>query len=225
MTGIKDKFTQIGGQFLVSDNDIGKYLSDINAFIFDWDGVFNNGYKDSERGSIFSEADSMGCNMLRFNQWRISKSIPLFFIITGENNDTAVEFAKREHFTGVYTRIKNKRKALENIVVSYDVSFKEIAFVFDDIIDISAAGLCKLALCVRRKSSPLFTNYLVEQSICQYITGNEGGNHAVREICELLMGLTGEYNKTISKRIEFDAEYQQYLSERNSTETRIETSI
>jgi 3-deoxy-D-manno-octulosonate 8-phosphate phosphatase (KDO 8-P phosphatase) len=223
MTGIKDKFTQTGGHFLVSDSEIAAYLSDIKIFIFDWDGVFNNGYKDSERGSMFSEADSMGCNMLRFNQWRISKSIPLFFIITGENNITAIEFAKREHFTGVVTRCKNKKTALENIVENYNVPLKEIAFVFDDIIDISAAGLCKLAICVRRNSSPLFTDYLAEHSICQYITGNEGGNHAVREISELLMGLTGEYDQTISKRIAFDADYQQYLSERNNINTIIET--
>ncbi len=224
MIGIKEKFIQAGGHFLVSDYEIAEYLSDIHAFIFDWDGVFNNGSKDSERGSIFSEADSMGCNMLRFNQWRISKSIPLFFIITGENNKTAVEFARREHFNGVFSRSLDKRKALEYIMKTYHVSFKEMAFVFDDIADIGAAGMCKLSFCVRRKSSPLFTDYLIEHSICQYITGSEGGNHAVREISELLMGLTGQYNATISERIEFNIEYQHFLSEKISINTKIETS-
>lgn len=224
MTGIRDKFIQIGGAFLTSEEAIAKKLSKVNVFIFDWDGVFNDGCKSFERGSGFSEADAMGINMLRFNHWRIREKMPLIFIITGENNTTAIEFAKREHFNAVYIRFLNKIQALKHIVETYGVSYDEMAFVFDDVLDIDAARLCKLALCVRRDASPMFKDYLIEREICHYISGNEGGNHAVREISELLLGLTGQYNKTISKRIEFGEDYKQYLSQRNLVVTEIISS-
>jgi 3-deoxy-D-manno-octulosonate 8-phosphate phosphatase (KDO 8-P phosphatase) len=222
MTGIKEKFNQVGGNFLVPEVEIARDLSKIQAFIFDWDGVFNNGAKGAEIGSLFSEADAMGANMLRFNHWRISKILPLFFIITGENNRTAIEFAQREHFNGVYVSYLHKRKALEHIVENYGVSLDTMVFVFDDILDVEAARSCKLALCVKRNASPLFRDYLIERSICQYITGHEGGNNAVREISELLVGLSGQYGETISKRIEFGDEYLQYLAMRKKVATKVE---
>lgn len=224
MDGVKNKFIEIGGHFLVSDKEITRDLLKINAFIFDWDGVFNNGSKNSESGSSFSEPDALGTNMLRFNHWRIFKKIPHFFIISGANNLTAIEFAKREHFNAVYIRYLNKRKAIEHIVENFGVEVDQMAFVFDDILDLDIAGLCKLNFCVRRNASPLFYDYLIAHSICQYITGNEGGNHAVREISELLMGLTGQYNETISKRIEFGDEYKEYLSQRTLINTMIATA-
>lgn len=54
------------GQFVTSEADIAKRLSKAKAFIFDWDGVFNNGFKQGQAGSGFSEVDSMGTNLLRF---------------------------------------------------------------------------------------------------------------------------------------------------------------
>ncbi len=221
---IKDKFIGIGGEFLIPEPELAKLVPGINTFIFDWDGVFNNGIKGTDKGSLFSEADSMGCNMLRFNHWRITSSMPCFFIVTGENNLTAIDFAKREHFNGVYTNCKNKKTALDNITEIYNVLPAETAFIFDDILDVAAAACCKLAICVRRKASPLFTEFILENLICQYVTGNEGGNNAVREVAELIVGLTGKYSETINKRIEFDSDYQQYLSQRNNINTLITTS-
>lgn len=224
MKKIGDKFSQIGGNFLVPEDEIAKELSKINAFIFDWDGVFNNGTKGSERGSGFSEADAMGVNMLRFNYWRMLGKLPLVIIITGENNTAATDLAKREHFNAVYMRFLKKEQALQHIAKTYGTSYDEMAFVFDDVLDVDAASLCKLAFCVRRNSSPMFKEYIVEHKICHYITGHEGGNHAVREISELLMGLSGQYNETISKRIDFDGDYKQYLFQRNLIITGIETA-
>jgi 3-deoxy-D-manno-octulosonate 8-phosphate phosphatase (KDO 8-P phosphatase) len=222
MTGIREKFSRIGGTFLVSEDEIARELLKINVFVFDWDGVFNNGLKASERGSGFSEADAMGVNMLRYNHWSILKKLPLLFIITGENNPTSIEFAKREHFNAVYVQFLNKRNALQHIVENYSVSYNEMAFVFDDILDIDAGSLCKLAFCVNRNASPMFKEYIVKHKVCHYITAYEGGNHAVREISELLIGLTGGYNETITKRVEFGEDYKLYLSHRNLISTEIE---
>jgi 3-deoxy-D-manno-octulosonate 8-phosphate phosphatase (KDO 8-P phosphatase) len=64
-------------------------------------------------------------------------------------------------------------------------------------------------------------DYIKQNKICNYISGLSGENHAVREICELLIGLSGDYNRTIELRIQFKGEYEEYLSKRNTINTDI----
>jgi 3-deoxy-D-manno-octulosonate 8-phosphate phosphatase (KDO 8-P phosphatase) len=221
---IQEKFTHLGGIFLSSQDVISEKLQSTKGIIFDWDGVFNNGIKGSESASGFSEADSMGLNMFRFNQWRLTGKIPITCIITGENNSSAVEFAKREHLHAVYSRFANKITALNHLSKTYTISFRELAFVMDDILDLSASSQCNLSFCIRRNASPLFQEFVSTVMPCDYITANEGGKHAIRELCEMLIGIGGQYKETIQSRIFYDEAYKQYITERNLINTEIETS-
>jgi len=45
---IPELFTSIGGRFISEPELISAKLKTIKAFIFDWDGVFNNGQKSAE---------------------------------------------------------------------------------------------------------------------------------------------------------------------------------
>jgi 3-deoxy-D-manno-octulosonate 8-phosphate phosphatase (KDO 8-P phosphatase) len=45
------------------------------------------------------------------------------------------------------------------------------------------------------------------------------GQYAIREGCELIMGLRDNYEKSIENRISFSASYQAYLKQRNEKET------
>ena len=109
---LEQKFVKLGGTFLTPAKRINSSLADIKAFVFDWDGVFNDGRKTSETDSTFSEIDSMGINLLRFDYWLRNRQIPRIFIITGMKNQAATEFSKREHFDGIFLNVKNKREAL-----------------------------------------------------------------------------------------------------------------
>lgn len=213
---LQSDFENIGGQFLSSLAEMQEKIKEIDVFLFDWDGVFNNGIKSSVQGSPFSEADSMGINMLRFSHYLLYGKMPHVGIITGENNQTAVQFAEREHLDAVMLKAKNKGEALEAFCKKFGCASNQCLFVFDDILDISATLKSKMALGVRRAASPLFYNYLIEEGICDYISGNEGGEHAVREICELIIGLQDNYQKTVEARIEFKEEYTRYLTLRQS---------
>jgi 3-deoxy-D-manno-octulosonate 8-phosphate phosphatase (KDO 8-P phosphatase) len=56
-----------GGALLVaSAGELRARLAGVRAFLFDWDGVFNTGLKSDGSPSGFSEADSMGTNLIRF---------------------------------------------------------------------------------------------------------------------------------------------------------------
>src|SRR5579872_4420715 len=93
---IKNAFTSLGGRFITPAETIKSKLQDIQAFIFDWDGVFNTGFKSEVAPSLFSEIDAAGLNLMRYGYYRINKTLPLCGIITGEENPAAVHFSKRE---------------------------------------------------------------------------------------------------------------------------------
>src|SRR4051812_22453306 len=114
-------FTELGGRFCRPFAEFKDRLSKIKAYVFDWDGVFNDGVKpDSNRaaqgGSPFSEIDSMGTNMLRFGHWMATGELPFVAIITGEENPTAQYLAQREHFHAVYFKSANKLIAFEHFL-------------------------------------------------------------------------------------------------------------
>jgi len=218
---IEKTFIAIGGVFLRTVSQIKSDLTAIEAFIFDWDGVFNSGIKTGDSGSPFSEVDSMGINLLRFSRWLNNKKIPLVFVITGENNPAALKLSQRESFNGIFLNCKDKKQALERIAEKYSIMYQNMAVVFDDVLDIEIAQLSGLSFCVGRKSTPLLENYIKTNGTCAYITGSSGDKNAVREVCELLMGIDEMYEKTIQKRIEFSSDYQQYLKERNRVEAEV----
>src|SRR6185312_9555036 len=132
------------GRFLMPLELIQARLFKIKAFVFDWDGVFNNGAKDENGSSPFSEVDSMGVNMLRFNYYLRMGHVPLTIVLSGEKNKAAFTLSNREHFNANYYNIKDKKKALTHICDTFHVKPHEIVFVFDDILDLSMAELCGL---------------------------------------------------------------------------------
>jgi 3-deoxy-D-manno-octulosonate 8-phosphate phosphatase (KDO 8-P phosphatase) len=220
---IESLFTKGGGQFCIPAADIQRKLENIKAFVFDWDGVFNDGSKRDQTGSGFTEPDAMGTNILRFSYWLKNKSLPVTAIITGEENESALFLGKREHFTSLYFKASNKQKSFEHFLKSNNLQGHEVAFVFDDVLDLAVAGQCGIRLAAHRKSNPLFNEYIVANHLVDYLTS--ANQFAVREACELLMGLNTNYDEAITHRMNFSETYQQYLQQRQQVETAIFSGI
>jgi 3-deoxy-D-manno-octulosonate 8-phosphate phosphatase (KDO 8-P phosphatase) len=212
-------FADLGGVFVVAATDLAAKIKNIQALIFDWDGVFNDGTKDAQRPSTFNEADSMGTNMLRYGLWRRSGRLPVSAVISGEKNAAAEYFAKREHFDAIYAGIADKRRAVAHLCAAHNISPEAIACVFDDINDLSMAKLCGVRCLVRRPASPLFTRYTRDNQLCDYITGSESGHQTVREFSELFLGLSGVFEKVIASRLAFDQPYREYFRRRQAVST------
>lgn len=219
MENIEKQFSDLGGTFVTSYPNLKEKAAKIKAVIFDWDGVFNTGLKISDMGSAFSEPDTMGMNMFKLDYWLRNKHLPYTFIITGENNQLALKVANREKMHAVFLSYINKTEALNIICDQYGLKREEIVFVYDDILDIGVAKEVGVSLFIHRSGSPLTTNYVVLNGICDYVTGNAGGDFAVREVCELLIGMNGDMNKTIETRIRFKGDYENYLADRSHIET------
>jgi 3-deoxy-D-manno-octulosonate 8-phosphate phosphatase (KDO 8-P phosphatase) len=188
--------------------------------IFDWDGIFNSGAKGTVP-SNFNEIDSMGINMLRFGIYLLHKTIPFTAIVTGENNETAFHWAKREHLDVIYYKVKDKKTILPELKKNYNILPEEILFVFDDILDLSLAKKTGLRFLVRHASNPLFTEYCRQNHLCDYITRNSGDQKALREISELSLYLTGKFTETIEGRIRFDGPYNDFLQLKTKRHTKV----
>jgi 3-deoxy-D-manno-octulosonate 8-phosphate phosphatase (KDO 8-P phosphatase) len=220
---IAETFIKQGGVFRISPESLAEKFTQIRGVVLDWDGVFHSGYKGEGYSGLFSEADSMGLNMLRYGHWRRKSELLHVSIVSGENNPTAVKFAEREHLT-VCTKISDKKGAIDHLCRMENLKPSQIVCVFDDINDLSMAQVCGLRVQVKRQGSPLFVQYTDDHSLCDYVTAHSARDNAVREICELFLGLSGSYEHVVKSRMDFDKEYQQYLQARNSNKVNCYTS-
>ncbi|MBL7917070.1 MAG: phosphatase [Bacteroidia bacterium] len=207
------------GTFTTSEKTVLEKLSQAKAYIFDWDGVFNNSFKQGQFGSGFSEVDSMGTNLLRFSHFLKNKELPLTAIISGEKNESAQFFANREHFDFAFYKIANKIDALNFICKQKNIKPNEVVYFFDDVLDLSIAKVCGVRILINKPAIQLFTNYCIKNNLADYLTACDGGNHGIREASEMLMQIRGNFDDVLKIRTDFGPEYKSYLTKRNEVNT------
>lgn len=218
---IASHFEHMGATFVIPPIQIANRLKNIKAFVFDWDGVFNDGIKGHDRSSGFSEADAMALHILRYAYWRTTGQVPVIALITAQKNESAVKFAEREHLTRVYYNFKDKYLAVEMLSKDYGFTKEDIATTFDDIIDYPLSMTSNVRFLINRKASPLFKSYFIKHNLCDYVTACESPNHPVREICELVIGLLGIYDDVLITRFSEKEKYQEFWKARNEKPTEL----
>ncbi len=218
MNSVFEKFTLKGGKFLIGEKVFLEKLNKIKVFIFDWDGVFTDGSKDANLQSKFNESDSVGLNLLRFSYYLKYQQTPVVAIVSGEKNLSAFTLVKREFIHKHYFKIPHKIMAFHHLCESLNISAEETAFVFDDILDLSIASKCGLRMYVSKPSAVLFDNHILKNQLADYVCFSKDF-YAVREVCELLMGLYNNFEEAIHHRIEFSHTYQSYLELKRAIQT------
>lgn len=216
---IEQTFTALGGQFITPVDALTQKLRSVRAIVFDWDGVFNDGTKTGTGSSSFSEVDSMGTNLLRFGFWlHHNRQLPVVAIITGVTNVLADGLVQREHFHACYSQAKNKVEVLAHLLDQHQLQPQEVAFFFDDALDLSVSEVAGVRIMVRRNANPLFTNYVIQNGYADYVTGSQSGQFAVREGCELMLGLLGQFDMVMAERLRYRPVYDQYYQQRQAIE-------
>lgn len=150
-------------------------LNNIEAVVYDFDGVFTNNQvivsEDGLESVICSRSDGLGLEMLR------SINIPMK-IISSEINNVVVMRAKKLNLPVVHG-VKNKLKELKLFSVKTNIELKNIAFVGNDINDKE---------CMEKVGYPIAVgdSVLEIRKIAKVQLIKNGGHGAVREFCELL---------------------------------------
>lgn len=204
------------GYFNCEEEALAEKLQRIKLWVFDWDGVFHSGQKDSHGHSSYSEVDSMGLNLLRFSYFLHQKRTIPFVIVTGTDNPTAVAFAERENFNGVYMGAKNKLTVLNYLCQTYGVAPHEVAFAFDDVLDINMAQQCGARFLCDHGAHPITVDYMQHHEVFDYSTYFAGGQGALREISELSITLLGNADDVLEQRIHWSKAYDEYWAERKT---------
>ena len=209
----------MGAEFVLPQYKMVDKLQTIKAFVFDWDGVFNTGEKIGGGSSSFNEIDSMGTNLLRFSYYLQHQKLPAAAIISGEKNESAFYFSKREHFNSSYFKIPNKAIGLEHFCAEQNIKPLEVCYFFDDVLDLPIAKVAGLRIFIPRKATAQFTKYVKQNHLADYITGCTSDQYAIREACEMLMMLNGMFDRALTLRMNYDDIYKRYIEARNGTPT------
>ncbi len=216
---IEKIYTGIGAQFVSTEAQLSNKAQTIKAYIFDWDGVFNNGQKSAGGSSNFNEVDSMGTNLLRYSYFLKNGNMPVTAVISGEKNETAFWFCKREGFNYSFFKIPDKIKALDEICKQQNILPNQVAYFFDDVLDLSIANVCGLRIFINRNANPLFKNYCIQNNLVDYITAAQSGDFAIREATEMLIGINKNFDEVIHSRTNYDTNYTSYIEERRKVNT------
>ncbi len=104
---------------------------------------------------------------------------------------------------------------------AHQLSSEQLICLFDDVNDLGMAFACGIRVLVRRDASPLLHDYVARQGLCDYITAHPAERHAVREVCELMLGMLGSFDAVVASRVAWDADYARYFAARQSVTTEV----
>ena len=141
-------------------------------------------------------------------------------LVTNQISDSAFDLAKRENYNAVYVSFRSQKEVISHITDTFSLRPSQVAFVMDDVLDLSGAELAGLSFMVGRKSSPLFMNYIQQNDLVDYISFQRGDLNAVRELCELIIGLSGNYETTIEQRVAVSDEFLAFKENREEIESK-----
>lgn len=158
----------------------------IKVIITDVDGVLNDGRryfsKSGEVIKTFHVRDGMAVNILRRN------NIPTI-ILTKEKSPVVKKWAKEMNVALVLLGVKRKEKTLPEICKRFKLKENEVAYIGDDVNDISLLRKVGLSAC------PQDSSYQVKK-IVDYRCKTNGGYGALRELSDMVL-LSKYGNKTI----------------------------
>lgn len=156
----------------------------IKVMVFDVDGVMTNGGlmlgDDALEYKTFHSHDGLGMKMLKASGVKMA-------IISGRTSNVVTKRSENTGIEHVYHGVHDKYKAFDDLAKKLNLSHDELGFMGDDVIDIGPMRRAGLAVAVPT-AWPLVFDY------AHYVTKNQAGFGAVREVCELLMQAQGTFD-------------------------------
>lgn len=101
-------------------------------------------------------------------------------IITGKTSDIVNKRCKELGIKEIHQGIKNKIATLDSILEKYNISYENVAYMGDDLIDLAVMKKCKLAASPKDSVQEIL-------EISNFISTKNGGEGAVREFIEYIL--------------------------------------
>ena len=153
-------------------------LNNIDAFIFDFDGVLTNNLvhldQNGKESVSCSRADGLAFDVLR----KLDKPA---FILSTENNPVVTMRAKKLKVP-VVQGVADKVEAIKKLVNKNNYNLKNILYVGNDLNDYLVMQLCGYSVCPEDSHPKI-------KSISDVVLKTNGGNGIVRELLEDVLSL------------------------------------
>ena len=153
-------------------------INNIDAFVFDFDGVLTNNlvYLNQEgvESVVCSRADGLAFDVLR----KLKKPT---FILSTEKNSVVTMRAKKLKIQALQG-IKNKADALSSLSESKGYDLGRILYVGNDLNDFHAMKICGYSVC------PIDSHIKIKE-LSNIVLNTRGGEGVVRELLEEIFNL------------------------------------
>jgi 3-deoxy-D-manno-octulosonate 8-phosphate phosphatase (KDO 8-P phosphatase) len=167
--------------------DILDKAKKIQLVIFDVDGVMTDGSlfmgDDGQEYKAFNSLDGHGMRMLQ--EGGITAAI-----ITGRKSNVVEHRMKDQGVTRVYQGYRDKIPAYEALMGDIGLETDQVAYVGDDVVDLPIMTRVGFAIAVQ-DAHPYVKKH------AHWITQNNGGQGAVRDVCELILEARGLLTQTL----------------------------
>lgn len=168
---------------MISQQQLNQKLKAVKLLAFDFDGVMTNGKVRVDQNGIesveCSRKDGLGIDLLK-------KYNILVYVISKETNPVVARRCEKLQipYRQAVMDSEGKREILARITEEINLSPEQVAFMGDDLNDVGALEFAGVALTVSDGHPKV-------KRICDYITAVAGGQHAVREVTELILKAKG----------------------------------
>jgi len=163
----------------MTKTEIIQKLRDVKLLALDFDGIMTNGMvytdQDGRETVLCSRKDGLGVDMLKRHGIKI-------YVISKETNRVVAARCKKLRIPHVQA-IKDSEGKLEILQrLAHDAGFvqHQIVYMGDDLNDVAPLKWAGVGITVSDAHSYIRT-------IANYITEARGGDHAIREVAELLL--------------------------------------
>lgn len=164
-------------------------LKNIQMILFDIDGVLCSGditYIDNGAEiKAFNVQDGMGITLARMAGL-------LTGIITGRKSETIARRAKELKIDVLSQGSFNKITPYLNILKQFKLKDDNICYIGDDILDMVILNRVGFSVAVANARDEV-------KAICDYITINNGGKGAVREVIDLILKRQNKFDNLIKE--------------------------
>jgi 3-deoxy-D-manno-octulosonate 8-phosphate phosphatase (KDO 8-P phosphatase) len=167
--------------------------SKIKLVATDIDGVLTAGevivLENGEEIKIWNVKDRQGLHTLKQNLPDIKTAW-----ITGRKSKQVEIRAKEQKVDFLVQECKDKLKAVIDIANKMSIGLSEVAYIGDDIIDLSVLKKAGLSVCPKDA-------VLEAKKISKYISQYDGGKGVFREVCEILLKANKKWEEIINKQL------------------------
>ena len=171
----------------MNEKALSETAANIKLVVFDVDGVLTDGKlilgENGNEYKSFHVRDGHGIVMLMETGCNVA-------VITARSSKIVAERMSSLGIKYIYQGEKDKGKAIKNLFDQLGLMPSEIAYVGDDIIDLPAMDKVALPIAVADAHPEV-------RKIAKFVTKNNGGQGAAREVCELIMIAQDNFKKII----------------------------